>query len=342
MKRCQSCVKVYGDWRTDCPKCGHSLIQTELAIEPEIEKKSCKNVRKYRLLRRLLSFAQVVAILVLVFGLGRIGFEFAIRSIADEILLKVETMEAEGRQSEVLGELNEYSILIPLHSDLQAVWDKYVTPYRSDAIRRASEAFELHGSLSALAVIEEAMAVLEEDAELQREWEMYDRARPRSLLNWEAHNQGENLYIGPVDFDQFAQYWGEVSMDRASNHYDPSGVHFVSHIKKPAVEDRCVSYTLSGEGTWLSGVVYVPAIAEKCDFDWSVTASVEIYGDGELLYTVSIDQYDSLQYPFRIKIDGIQELKILMTSGWRSETFDEGRYYPKICLADLFVEKPLE
>ena len=341
MKRCHSCVKVYGDWRTECPECGHSLVQIELAIEPAIEKQSNKNARKYRLLRRLLSFAQVVAILALILGLGRIGFEFAVRTVSDAVLQDIEIMEEEGRQSEVLEELNGYRMLIPFHTDLQAAWDTYAEPYRADAIQRASEAYESYGPLHALAVLEEAMAVLEEDAELQREWDMYDRSRPVSLLNWTVLDQGENLYVGPVDFDQFAQYWEEVSMDKASNQYDPSGVHYVSHIKKPAVEDRSVSYALNGESAWLSGIVYIPAIAQRCDFDWSVTAAVEIYGDDQLLYTLSIDQYDGLQYPFRVTIDGVQELKIVMTSGWRSETFDEGRYYPKLCLADLFVEKPL-
>ena len=340
MKQCPRCNKKYGDWREQCPDCSYrlSLIVPE---ETEIEKQIRDNNRSYRTKKKWLKLGQTVFTLVLIVMVYKIAVGFVNQNLEDAIKTAVADYDALGQHEDVLQYMNDWRDFVSTRPELQEIWDRNADTYRGQKAMEARELFDTEGYSDAMDVLYIAQDILGEDEELEAEIDKYSRSRPDYLIRLKPQQQGEYVYVGPEEFGRFSEYWLEMDRDLSDSSFDNTDIHFVTFGEKydDLDEKRSITYSLGKCSAWLTGYVYVPQFTRHCALEWSSPGVAEIYGDGELLYTQSLEQGTDEAVKFRIWIGDVDELTIVLKGSWMDTDFDDSRYYPKLCLSWLRLER---
>ena len=341
MTRCPKCQKIYGDWREHCPICSCRLVPT-LSEDPEITKKIQENKQRYKTRKRWILLGEIVFALLLIVMVSKISIGFVNQSTANKIKTDVAVYEEHAQYEDALKYMAEWRGFISERPELQEIWDRNANPYRAEVIQKAYELFFTEGYAEVRSLLYGALDLLGEEDELQKEIDRYAHCKPSAITEWPVHEVGEFIFVGEVDFGRFADYWDNMHEDLNGNSYRDSDIHFVSSQEKSQdVVQRSITYSLDQECAWLSGTVYIPELTRYCDFTWSSAGVVEIYGDGNLVYSAALEQGDKDRIKFRVWVADVSELTIVLAGSWKDTDFDDSRYYPKICLAGLYVERML-
>ncbi len=161
----------------------------------------------------------------------------------------------------------------------------------------------------------------------------YQEYIPVSLTSLSYTRKGSYMWM---NLSSYSSYCTDVS----NNTYDSTTV-ICPGARDTSGDNTYVVYYLNAEYSTLTGTLYRPYCTLKFDTDW--TSTVQIYGDGVLLYETSeitSDTYEPLD--FEVDITGVREMKIVMSgtlreavSGWIG-LYDD---YPRVCAANLMLSK---
>lgn len=236
---------------------------------------------------------------------------------------------------------------VVISEEMTAAYRESCSAYLAGVSARAEEAFG--GSKdydAALAVIRSALAEASESeiltGELEGIAETYKAYIPVALTSLEYTQKATYIDLG-------SQYTSSaIYTDANGNIHDKSNMIY-PHVDGGALnsevpegeEDAYVVFNLNFQYSTLSGVVYrtYSSLSAK---NWTTPTTVKIYGDDALLYEApafTADSYDNV--PFTIDVSGVRNLKIVMLGRWGQSSGSVGltEWAPKVCMADLMLQK---
>lgn len=264
-----------------------------------------------------------------------------------ELLKTVQEFETAKNYEAAISYLNQNSSVVSGSMELQVKLETYKEQYRNAVIAQAADVYKNDGASAAISVLSNALKVLHNDSTLNAEKEKYERSVPVSLKEVDVINKGDHFFVDTDSFKREYMYGrlrnnlSKVASDVNGEVYNAEKVHFIGCFRTEVNSSRSdsITYFLNKEFDIFTGVIYRPYVTLYCSFEWSSNGTVEIYGDGALLYASTITQQCIDPVLFRVNVSGVRELKIVVSGLWKDAAWDEDYYSPKLCLTDLMVSK---
>ncbi|MCD8106456.1 MAG: NPCBM/NEW2 domain-containing protein [Oscillospiraceae bacterium] len=246
----------------------------------------------------------------------------------EAVIADAEALVADGSYSEAYDVLkNEYSYDFEGEELYDAEVEKVQSLWEEAVLAEAAEAFGTDKDYTAaIQVLQRSGLVTDTiDAEIAK----YQEYIPISLTSLEYTQKGTYVKVRPSSSSDYT--------DVSGNEYDATTV--IYPWASAVSGGNYITYYLNAEYSTLTGTLFRPYSTLKFSDDW--TSSVQIYGDGVLLYETSeitSDTYTTLD--FEVDITGVRELTIYM-SGTLGVVVAPGGVtsYPCVCATNLMISK---
>ena len=175
--------------------------------------------------------------------------------------------------------------------DIQIKIDEYTVKYVDQVITNAKEVFLTPAEdwQAALNIIKAAQQILPDNEKLAKAEDYYIGFQPISLFDITRLTSTDNFELSNA-------------RDNMNNYYENCMAH---------AWDMSATYLLNKEYNTMSFTVAV----QKGYEDASCDMSVEIYGDGVLLYNSGNLTKDTLPINTSVNVTGIEQLKVLLLDG---------------------------
>ena len=210
--------------------------------------------------------------------------------------------------------------------------------YRESILADAVSAYTNEGYEAAITIINNGLKILEGDSILEEKKVEYKQCMPVALIELDRTKEGKCMEVGTDSSEIFTDVKGKT--------YSGEEVHCPDYSYMDDTEDEnYVCYFLNQEYDILTGTIYRPYATLSSKLDWEKNAHIKIYGDNILLYEnsdISKSTYDTIS--ISVDVTGVRELKIVMDGIWRNTTSTtslESNFRPKVCMAELKVQKEL-
>ncbi|MCD7804118.1 MAG: NPCBM/NEW2 domain-containing protein [Oscillospiraceae bacterium] len=259
--------------------------------------------------------------------------DFIDNSCMEALIADAEALVAERNYSEAYDVLlNEYSSFDFEGVDLyDAEVTKVASLWEAAVIDEAEEAFGSDKDYEAAILVLQRSGLTGDniDAKIAE----YQEYVPIALTSLEYTQRGKHIRIKPSSSSDYTDVEGNV--------YDAAGV--IYPWTNTSSGDNYIVYYLNAEYSKLTGTLYRPYCTLQFSDEWA--SSVEIYGDGVLLYetkAVTSNTYETLN--FEVDITGVRELKICM-SGTLGVSVADGfavlttTSNPCVCATNLMISK---
>lgn len=254
-----------------------------------------------------------------------------------ETLEKINEYMEDNNYVEAIIYLDERASIVEDNKELQNKLNIIIEQYRLGVIAEAAHMYDLEGYTGAVAILEEALSILNDDSLLMEEKEKYEQCAPVSVLELDCLHQGDQVEVGAWNKDVYRDVNGKTYWDE--------GIHYLGKLTGWDNPDSCymISYYLGQEYDFFVGVMYRPYISLAKDVQGQDT-KLKIYGDDKLLFEssgIDSDSYDPVE--LKIDVTGVRKLTLELRGRWsqRIGGYWDGytEYYPDYCLADLAVVK---
>ncbi len=222
----------------------------------------------------------------------------------DAITAAKDYVEADGDYPSAITVLNKALDTIGDDTEVNAKLTSYKNAYREKMIEAAAEKFNTSGYEQAIAVLRDALSVLENDPELLSLIEEYETYAPVDVKSLTLLSNYDYLF-SLVDSD--------YTVDSYGNTYT-SGYYIIMGSDGGTV----ASYRLGGEYSVCSGGV---AYSQKQKYGITLHGSIQFYDEnGTLLYSTGNLDYDTKYFEFSFSVEGVEKL-IIKTSGTNTANY---------------------
>lgn len=228
-----------------------------------------------------------------------------------EILTKALEYEKAGNYEAAIKYINDNINTVNNNTDILLELTNCEKEFREEILSKAEKAYEADGYSSAVDIVRDALAVLEDDEILLKEKEKYENLAPISLGSLDT-------FYSDYDGTNGSKRMNQTLEDKLGNTYQ-NCIEYVYGYK----ESRDI-YTVNGEYSKFTGTIFVPKDRSSVndDYEYRDPFHFSIYGDDVLLY--ESPKMTSKQTPvdFEVDITGVEQLSINWQGGavtWKYE-----------------------
>lgn len=213
--------------------------------------------------------------------------------VRSDAMQQADDYVANGDYVQAISVLESAVDKIGQDGELVAQLSVYKDTYKNGILQQVSTIYDAEGYEGVMSLLGNAISVLSNDADLEREYELWDSRRPISLTEMETFSGGfgvnESSYI----------------KDNYGNIYS-NGLR----------SNNGAEYYIGKEYAVFKSVVYIPDIVKDFEYsDYRIeywdSVTISIYGDDKILYTKT--GFNPKDKPLDIAIDvsGVEFLKIV-------------------------------
>ena len=213
--------------------------------------------------------------------------------------------------------VNERLNIIGTDSDVLLVLSECEDKYRNSIISEAANAYQSGGYQAALSKINVGLAVMPNDSELLNEQAAYQACEPMSLFSLEAYS-----------YSDYEPFYETNVKDILGNTYSNAMRGWASMSDGGG---SVAVYDIGGKYNKLIGSI----IVSEDDKGKDGAATIQIYGDGILLYENSSITSDTKSFQIEIDISYVTDLKFVLCSSQRWSSI----YSVDAIICDVVLQK---
>lgn len=254
-------------------------------------------------------------------------FEKAKTEYKNQTILLITEDVANENYTVVLSKLAEIKKLFPDDVEIQALIDEYSSSYVSKTVAEANSVFKTPSTdwENSYNIIKKAQQILPDNKKLQEKADYYLSFKPVSLFDMHILNKTSHYRLDSVTDNMGNTYHNCMSYSHTGNSKDwQTGADITSPMSAIYILDRKynkLNFTL--------------AVEEGDSSQWFYMA-IDIYGDGNLIYTADDLKQNTKPRTEEIDVTGISELKVKIRFNGGNGYYRDGR---ELIFADPILSK---